>query len=197
MEILKINPKNFKKTVTFAVRCVKAGKVIIGPSDTVYGIYCDGRNERAIRKIMRMKKRSSKKAMPIFVSDIKTAKKFAKISKSQELIVKKKWPGSFTFVFESKRNLPAVLTPGKKTIGIRIPKSKLLLSVLEIIKTPLAQTSANISDKPAATEIKKVIHYFQNQKCRPDFVIDAGNLKKNRPSKVIDLTAKKPKILRR
>jgi L-threonylcarbamoyladenylate synthase len=61
----------------------------------------------------------------------------------------------------------------------------------------LTGTSANISGKPASTKIKEVLRQLKKQKYKPDLIIDAGNLPKNRPSTVIDLTGKKPKILRK
>ncbi|MDD5638357.1 MAG: Sua5/YciO/YrdC/YwlC family protein, partial [Candidatus Pacebacteria bacterium] len=58
-------------------------------------------------------------------------------------------------------------------------------------------TSANISQKPASTEIKKVLKQFEKQKIKPDIVIDSGNLSKSRPSQIIDLTKEKIIIKKR
>jgi len=77
------------------------------------------------------------------------------------------------------------------TIAIRIPKYKFLNDLLKKINKPLAQTSANISGHPPLRKINDIISLVQN--CRtPDvaqfLIINAGNLKKTRPSKIIDLT---------
>jgi len=66
-----------------------------------------------------------------------------------------------------------------------------------IINSPLTGTSANISNLPPSTKIKEVLKQFKNQKYQPDLVIDAGNLKKSRPSIVLDLTTSPTKILRK
>jgi len=84
----------------------------------------------------------------------------------------------------------------KGTIGVRIPNYKWLLGLAEQLNQPLAETSANISGEPATTKIKEVLKYFKGREYHPDLAIDAGNLKKSRPSKVIDLTVWPPKILR-
>ena len=111
------------------------------------------------------------------------AKKLAEIDFKQEKFLKHAWPGPVTAVFHHKKP------------GIRIPNHKFVLDLVERIG-PLAETSANISGEPASTKIREVLKQFEGQKYQPDFVIDAGNLKKSRPSKVIDLTVWPPKILR-
>ena len=84
----------------------------------------------------------------------------------------------------------------KKIIGLRISSSGLVNKLVKEVNGPLTTTSANISGKPASTKIKEVLGQFLKNKIKPDLVIDAGNLPKNKPSKVIDLTGKKEKVLR-
>jgi L-threonylcarbamoyladenylate synthase len=79
MEILRTNPKNFKKIIKKAEESIKEGKVLICPTDTVYGLIADATNKRAVKKIFKIKKRSFKKPVPIFIKDIKMAKKIAQI----------------------------------------------------------------------------------------------------------------------
>ena len=85
----------------------------------------------------------------------------------------------------------------KGTIGLRIPNYSWLLHLVEQLKRPLVESSANMSGKTASTKIKDVLRQFQGKTYQPDLVIDAGDLPKAKPSKVIDLTIWPPKILRR
>jgi len=193
MRILKVKKQGLSKLAKEVVKTIQEGSVVICPTDTVYGLIGDATNKKAVNKLFKIKKRSKRKPIPIFVKDIKMAKRFAKIDKKQEKFLKKVWPGAVTAVLKSKK--------GKNTIGIRIPQYKLLLGLAEQLKVPLAETSANISGKPASTRIKEVLKQFtlqrgSGQENQPDLVIDAGNLKKSRPSTVIDLTVLPPKILR-
>jgi len=188
MEVLKLNRKTYQKVLKKTVKSIKSGKVVVCPTDTVYGLICDATNQKAVKKIILLKKRSPQKPIPIFVKDIKMAKRFAKIDKKQEIFLKKVWPGAVTAVLKSKK--------GKNTIGIRIPDYKLLLGLAEQLKVPLTESSANISGKPASTKIKEVLKQFKNQKYQPDLVLDVGNLPKAKPSTVIDLSVLPPKILR-
>lgn len=176
MEIIK--PK-FKK----ALEAIREGKVLVCPTDTVYGLICDAKNKKAVERLYKIKKRPQNKLIPIFVKDIKMAKKLAYIDKKQEKFLKQVWPGKVTAVFHRKKP------------GIRIPNHKFVLSLVKHVG-PLAETSANISGRPASTKIKEVLEQFKNKRYQPDLVIDAGNLKKSKPSKVIDLTVTPFKVLR-
>lgn len=198
MEILKIDRRNFKKVTEIAAKLIREGKVLVCPTDTVYGLICDATNEKAVEKLFKIKKRPKGKPIPIFVKDIKMAKKFAGIDKKQEKFLQKVWPGKITVVLKRKGNLPQILFGRKETIGFRIPKYKLINELLEKINRPLTGTSANISGKPASTKIKEVLKQFEkeNTKPKPDLVLDEGNLKKAKPSTVVDLTYPKIRILR-
>jgi len=226
MKILKISSprtkrisvrgkKNFKEAVKIAVKSIKQGEVMICPTDTVYGLLADAQNKNAIKKLFEIKKRPKEKAIPIFVKDIKTAKRLAYINGSQEKFLKKFWPGRITVVLKNKEKLPKILFGPTKKIGLRIPNYKLVNLLLKKLNRPLTGTSANISGKFPSTKIKEVIKQFKNQPLttsrgkgldqakrtksgggQPDLILDAGNLLKSKPSTVIDLTTPKPKILR-
>ena len=101
MIIIKVKQKNFKKILKIALESLREGKVLIFPTDTVYGLICDAENKLAIRKIFKIKKRSFQKPISIFVKDLKMAKKFAKINKSQEKFLKKVWPGKAIVVLKA------------------------------------------------------------------------------------------------
>jgi len=196
MKILKVNQKNFKKIIDLAVAAFKAGAVLIGPSDTVYGIYCNALDHQAVRKLFRIKKRPAGKPVSIFVNDLKTAKKFSHISPAAERFLKLAWPGPLTAVLKPKTNLLSGLCQKKSTIGIRVPKSKLLLQLIKKLGQPLAESSANISGRPALTKIKEVIRQFENKKIKPEVILDAGNLKPSLASTVVDFTKRLPTVLR-
>jgi len=195
MQILKINQKNFKEIVKIVVKSIKEGKVVIFPTDTVYIPVADATNKKTVEKIFLIKKRSPKKPIPIFVKDIKMAKKIAKIDKKQEKFLKIVWPGRVTAVLRRKRSEIKLYGVAKDTIALRIPNFKLVNLLLKELNRPLVGTSANVSGKPASGNLEKVLNQFKERKYQPDLIIDAGPLL-GKPSKVIDLTVSPPKILR-
>ncbi|MDI6591632.1 MAG: L-threonylcarbamoyladenylate synthase [Patescibacteria group bacterium] len=196
MLILKLR-KNYKKIIEKVIKSIKTGKVIVCPTDTVYGLLADATNKKAVEKIFKIKKRPFQKPIPIFVKDIKMVKKIAKIDKKQEEFLKKVWPGKVTIVLKPKKELPRGIGKPNKEIGLRIPNYKIINRLLKLCNCPLTGTSANISGRPASTKIKEVLKQFENQKIQPDLVIDAGNLPESKPSIIIDLTKTLPKILRK
>jgi len=177
---------------------LKKGKVIICPTDTVYGLLAEAINKKAVEKIFEIKKRPKNKALPIFVRDLKMAKELAKIDKNQEKFLKSVWPGKVTVVLKRKEKgeKQKIYGVDKKTIALRTPNYKLILDLLKKTNKPLIGTSANISNQAASGNIKEVLKQFAGQKLQFDLIIDAGNLPKSKASIVIDLIASPPKILR-
>jgi L-threonylcarbamoyladenylate synthase len=192
MKILKADSRNLDTAVGF----LKRGKIIVCPTDTVYGLICDASNKKAVQKLFKIKKRDSEKFVPIFIKDLKATKKLAFINEEQEKILKKVWPGKTTVILK-RREGKKIYGIDKKTIGLRIPKYKFINNLLSSANRPLTGTSANISGKPASTKIKEVLNQFEGRRLRPDLIIDAGELKSSRPSKIIDLTGDKIKVLRK
>jgi L-threonylcarbamoyladenylate synthase len=198
MIVLKISSKNFNKIIKEAIKSIKKGKIMVCPTDTIYGLVADARNEKTVKKIFKMKKRKKQKPLPIFVKDVKMAKRLALINKEQELFLRNIWPGEITVILKKKKSykIPKIIFDRKKTIGLRIPKYNLIGVLLKELNRPLTGTSANISGKPGSNKIKDILNQFKEQKIKPDLIIDAGNLKKSKPSTIIDLTGSKPKFLR-
>ena len=183
METIKKNRIKIKNIIT----ALENGAVLVLPTDTVYGFVCDATNKKAVEKIYKIKERAKNKYLPLFVKNIKMAEDLSVINNESKKIIVKKWPGKFTFVLNKKSKIK-MFGVDKKTVALRVPKYKLLNSLLNKIRIPLAQTSANISGQLATTKINEVIKYFEGKKYQPDLIIDCGNLPKNKPSIIIDLT---------
>lgn len=196
MLVFKLRKKNLNETKNLIIQAIKYGKVIVCPTDTVYGLICDAKNSSVVRKIFKIKKRSFQKPISIFVKDLKMAKKFARIDKNQEKFLRKSWPGKLIAILKAKGKFPKGIVCKFGKIGIRIPKYKLLNEILRELKSPLAQTSANLAGKPTPSRIDEVFKQFKNKKYQPDLAIDTGKLS-GKPSEVIDLTEVLPKTLRK
>lgn len=183
MQVWKLKRGTAKR----AAAALKKGKVLVCPTDTVYGLLADAMNKKAVRKVYQIKRRTPGKPLPLFVKDIVMARKLAKVDPLQEQFLKKVWPGKVTVVLNSKT---------KGTIGLRIPKHQFITKLLKEFKKPLTGTSANIAGKEPARDIQEILLQFAKRKHQPDIVIDAGKLPFSKPSKVIDITGDKKKILR-
>ncbi|MDD5590035.1 MAG: L-threonylcarbamoyladenylate synthase [Candidatus Portnoybacteria bacterium] len=199
MDIIKIDPENLRSSsygIRKAAEAIWRGGAVVVPTDTVYGLVTMATDERAVTRLFNIKNRPSDRPIPVFVRDIEMAKKVACIDKKLEKILSLVWPGSVTVLLRKKDKLPEKLTAGRETIGLRIPNYKLVNMLLAELPRPLTATSANISDQPSSTKIGEVLAQFRNQFLKPDLVLDAGDLKFNEPSTVLDMTSPKPKIIR-
>ena len=213
METIQVKKENLKKIVEF----LEKGMVLICPTDTVYGLICDAKNEKAVERIFEIKQREKTKPLAVFVKNIAEAKKIAIINESQKKFLQKNWPGPTTIILKARlRSTGASARQAKKglsklvykenTIGIRIPDYYFINLILKKFKNPLAQTSANISGQPATIKIKEVLEQFSAQGgavsdgesagTQPDVVINAGDLPENNPSKVVDFSNEDVKVLR-
>lgn len=192
MKIINVNRINIKEIADL----LKKGSVIICPTDTVYGLIADATNKKAVEKIFKIKKRPKQKPIPVFIKDLKMAKKIVKINKKQEKFLKSAWPGDVTVVLKPKIKMPKGIGKPGEEIGLRIPDYKIINRLSRLVGVPLTGTSANISGNPSSVKIKEVISQFKEQKFLPDLVIDAGNLPANKPSTIIDLTVEPPKVIR-
>jgi len=199
MDVLFLNFKKLPNIYKVILQELKDGKVIICPTDTVYGLVADASNKKAVEKIFLIKKRSKEKTLPIFVKDIKTLRKIADLDRAKEKILKKFWPGKITFVLKVKKEafklFPFGIIKDNKTIAVRIPNYKFLNFLLKKSNLFLTATSANISGKGSLIQPIEILKEFEKENEKPDLFLNAGTLKNALPSTIFDLT--QMKILRK
>lgn len=191
-----LSDKNIKKLAKETADILHRGGAVIFPTDTLYALGVDALSGHAIDLFFSLKKRPAHKPIPIFVKDIEAAKKIAFINKRQEDILEQLWPGAFTIVLEKKNVLSQRLSAGEKTIGLRVPDSVFCKDLLAEFDGPITASSANISGMEPLLDIDEIIKQFNTYSQLPHFIIDAGVLPASEPSTVINITGKKPKVLR-
>jgi L-threonylcarbamoyladenylate synthase len=195
MKIVDISRVGALEALSIAARALSQGKVLVCPTDTIYGFIGNATNEKVVEKIFRIKHRRKEKPLGIFVRDLAMAKKFARITRKQEAFLKKVWPGKVTAVLKVKKQFPKGVGT-QKTIGMRVPRYHFLNLLFKKFNHALAQTSVNISDAPPLQKVEDMVRVFGKRKWKPDLILDAGKLPPSRPSTVIDITKKKQAVLR-
>lgn len=193
MKVLKTGISGIDKTVIDeAVDVLADGGVVLYPTDTVYGLGANIFDNRAVRKIFEIKKRSFLKPLSILVSDKEAIGLVARVSNSQREIIDSYLPGPYTFILDKQKIVPRVITSGSSYVGVRVPDCDIARNLAKLF--PITTTSANISDKEVLANPCEIIDQLG---CDVDLVIDAGPIKSKRASVIIDLTQSKPKIIRR
>jgi L-threonylcarbamoyladenylate synthase len=180
--------------VNTAVELIKKEGVIVFPTWCFYGLGCNALSEKAIGKVFDIKRRPSNKPLLVLISDSYNIKNIVKtVPEYAKIIIGKFWPGRITLVFEAKDNIPKVLTSGTGKIGVRIPENKVAKAIVDKLQIPLTGTSANISDQPGCSDIKKMNPSIVKES---DLVLNSGSLKGGKGSTIVDVTVDPPKILR-
>lgn len=190
------NEYKFNLAISKAVQCLKEGKIIIYPTDTVYGLGCDALNERAVEKILKIKKREMGKPLSVMVRNVAMAQKIAFIDRQKKDIIERLLPGPYTLILSGAKNIPEVVTGGNSSLGIRIPDHPITKKLSESFENPIITTSVNIAKAAPISDPFKIVEIFKDKNDRPDLVLDYGKIKNAQPSIVIDIAKKTPQILR-
>ena len=191
--LIQINPDNpQERLIKRAADILKTGGVISYPTDTIYGIGCDIYNKKALEKIYLMKGRDKRKPMSFVCSDLSHISQFAKVSNSAYRIMKRCLPGPYTFILEASSDVPKMLMPKRKTVGIRIPDNEITLSLVRELGNPIISTSANITGEDVISDPIEIDLYLGKFL---DATIDGGILSGD-PSTIIDLTGNVPSLIR-
>ncbi|MDD2433765.1 MAG: L-threonylcarbamoyladenylate synthase [Bacilli bacterium] len=167
-------------------------EVIAIPTDTVMGLACLARSEKAYQKLVEVKGRPTNKAFAMAVPSVDMLYSYGKINAQQRRIVETFLPGPLTIVVLKQENIQDYVTAGSKTIALRVVPEPVVAEVLTSLQEPILLTSANMSGQPSlltSAEVEKVF----NEKIRGIIAGDAGS---GLATTVVDLTGKEPKILR-
>ena len=184
-KIIKIDPKNpDRKIVWYIAKIIEGGGVVVYPTETSYGIGTNAVNVAAIKRLRKIRKPSGK-PISIIVSDIGMMEKYGVITKEIKLLVKKFMPGPLTIITRKKKTVPNILN--KKEIAFRISSHPIAAMLAEYAGVPITAASANPEGMPPAFDAKTAVKYFDG---KVDIVIDAGSLKKRKPSAMIDMKDK-------
>ncbi len=195
MKIIRATKANRQDIIRKAVSLLKQGRVIIFPTETVYGIGADAFNKKAVAKIFRLKKRLKAQPLQILISNIKTVEKVSsRVTAKTMALMKKNWPGPLTVIVTKKKIVPDIVTGNMKTVGLRMPDHPLILEIIEYLGRPVAASSANISGKKPPKTAKEAAKHFKRG---ISLVIDGGRCRIGKSSKVVDATGTKTKILRK
>ena len=175
-----------------AINVLADGGIVLYPTDTVYGLGANIFDKGAVRRVFDIKQRNLLKPLSILVSNVDSIDLVAKVSLSQKEIINSYLPGPYTFILQKKPIVPHVVTSGSNYVGVRVPDNEIACRLAGIF--PITTTSANLSDEDVLSNPSEILTQLGRD---VDLVIDVGDLKSNHPSKIIDLSMRNPKIIRK
>lgn len=174
---------------------IKKSKVVILPTETVYGICASAYDDVAINKIYDIKQRDKSKSLIVLISNIDMLKTIVEeLNEVEKSLIKKYWPGPLTLILnKSKNSKLSKYVSNNDTVAIRLTSNKLISNIIEKSGVPLVAPSANISGCVTGTKIKDIIDTFSD---KVDYIVDAGDIIDDTTSTIIQVIDNKVNVIR-
>jgi L-threonylcarbamoyladenylate synthase len=179
-------------SIIIASELFRSGKVFIYPTDTIYGIGGNPFDENVINRIAELKNRDEAKKFIWLLSDFERVMSYAEIIFDDHLeFLHKIWPAPLTVIVNLNERTSEIIR--QKTAAIRVPQNAFCQKLLNEISRPLISTSVNRSGAEPITKIDDIVGNFSNY---VDAILFNSKLIESTSSTIIDLTSKKPKLIR-
>lgn len=180
--------------VARAAEALRTGRLVVLPTDTVYGLACRADDEVAVRRLFALKGRSHEKALPILLPNREALGQMAaEVPAAAERLAEAFWPGPLTLVVQKLPVITSLVSGGQDTVGVRVPDLPLTQSILAACDFPVAVTSANLADEPPATKVGDLLLVLRET---VGLIVDGGPCPGGTPSTVVDVTVEPPAVLR-
>ncbi|MGK7938038.1 MAG: L-threonylcarbamoyladenylate synthase [Xenococcaceae cyanobacterium] len=197
----ELHPQNpQKRTIEIIVDALKGGAIILYPTDTVYAIGCDLNVKSAVTKVRQLKQLSNDKPLTFLCSSLSNIAKYAGVSDRAYRIMKHLIPGPYTFILPATKLVPKlVMSPKRKTTGIRVPDQPVCQELLKVLDNPIISTSAHLPDRDGEfptlnVEKARLFDALENQ---VDIIIDNTIEPGFQVSTIIDFTTEEPAVIRK
>lgn len=181
-----------KEGITLGAELIKRGEIVAFPTETVYGLGADATDESATKKIFLAKGRPQDNPLIVHLADVSEIDDVCYDDGRARELLEAFAPGPLTVILKKKDIIPSSVTAGRDTLAVRIPAHGDALSLISASR-PLAAPSANTSTRPSPTSASAV---YEDMNGKIPLIIDGGEANIGIESTILDLTGKKPVILR-
>jgi tRNA threonylcarbamoyl adenosine modification protein (Sua5/YciO/YrdC/YwlC family) len=176
-----------------AAGTIRSSRLVVFPTDTVYGIGCDAFDALAVNSLLDVKGRGRNMPLSVLVGSWSTVDGLVlSVPRRARELIEAFWPGGLSIVLPHAPSLAWDLGDTRGTVMIRMPLHPVVLELLREIG-PMAQSSANISGRPPATTVEEAREQLGES---VPVYLDGGPAGEAVPSSIIDLTNDTPRMLR-
>ncbi len=187
------DPLNRSEAIAAATDAVKSGRLVVLPTDTVYGIAADAFDNGAVANLLAAKGRGRDMPVGVLVGSWHTISGLVySVPDAAHELIRAFWPGALSLVVQQAPSLQWDLGDARGTVMLRMPLQPVALDVLRAVG-PMAVSSANVSGQPPATTAAEAQRQLGD---RVDVYLDGGTSEQQAASTILDLTGEVPKILR-
>jgi L-threonylcarbamoyladenylate synthase len=177
-----------------AATVLREGGLVAFPTETFYGLGADALAPAAVRRILDVKGRPEGKPLLVLVDSLAMVDSLAlEVPARARALIAAHWPGPLTLVLRARPHVPAEVTAGSGTVGVRLSAHPVARALVRALGRPITAPSANPSDAAPPTRADQVLDYFRG---RIELVLDGGPTTGGEPSTVLDVTREPPRVIR-
>lgn len=183
--LIEIHPQNPQpRLIKQVVEVIRAGGVIVYPTDSCYALGCQIGNKAAMDRIRSLRQLDDKHNMTLICRDLSEIATYAIVDNAMFRLLKANTPGAYTFVLPATHEVPRRLQhPRRKTIGIRVPDHSIVRALLQALGEPLVSTTLSLpQEKDPMTDPQQI---YERLQYHVDVVVDGGYCG-NLPTTMVD-----------
>lgn len=176
-----------------AAAVLRAGGLVVYPTETFYGLGALASDGAALERLAAAKLRPEGKPLPLVAADRAQVEQVAVLEGVAARLADRLWPGPLTLVLPARPGLPAAITAGSGTVGVRVPGSEVARALARMAGGALVSTSANPSGGPPPDRVEALDAALRAQ---VDHVLDAGPAPGGLPSTVVAVAGEALRLVR-
>jgi tRNA threonylcarbamoyl adenosine modification protein (Sua5/YciO/YrdC/YwlC family) len=186
-------PEERTEAVEAVAGAISKGRLVVLPTDTVYGVGADAFDPDAVARLLEAKGRARNMPPPVLIGDAGTVDALVtSLPDYARTLIEHCWPGPLTLIGREQPSLRWDLGDTRGTVAVRMPDHEVALEILRRTG-PLAVSSANSTGRPAATSAAAAEEMLGEA---VEIIVDAGDSAGETPSTILDVTMDRPRILR-
>ena len=178
--------------IALAVEALRAGLVVAYPTDTLYGLAVDPRDDRAVERLFTLKGRDARVAVPLVASDLEQAIRAGDLGPRERRTAEAFWPGPLSIVVPARDSIARSALGGGATVAIRVPAQAVARQLAARLGFCVTATSANAAGQPPAAAADTVAIALPGV----DLLLDGGDAPGGAPSTIITFDPDGPVLLR-
>jgi L-threonylcarbamoyladenylate synthase len=178
--------------IALAVEALRAGRVVAYPTDTLYGLAVDPRDDRAVERLFTLKGRDARVAVPLVASDLEQAMQAGELGPREERVARVFWPGPLSIVVPARDSVARSALGGGQTIALRVPAHAVARQLAAQLGFCVTATSANASGQPPVAAADAVAIALPDV----DLLLDGGDAPGGSPSTIVRFDHDGPVLLR-
>lgn len=194
-QFFQVHPDNPQvRLIRQAVDIIRAGGVVVYPTDSAYALGCHIGNKNALDRIRRIRKLDDRHNFTLVCSDLSEISTYAKVNNTAYRLMRHSTPGPYTFILKATSEVPRrLLHPKRKTVGLRVPDNPIAAALLASLGEPLMSVTLIMPGEELPLidpyDIRETLEH------EVDLVIDGGYCGME-PTTVVDLVEDTPLVLR-